>query len=221
MNSLLPAVIHIDKIPPVAFAAFFLFIVVIASTFGILLLLNRKYRFVANIDAVTGLYTNWKFCIEARKMLARHPLKQFVLFTIEIKRLLFFNNLTDELLKQMSIFLRTCAAPYRLKILGRGDLPIFHLLIEFPENEDLSILAKKISRFCPQLMDFQKKADGIDGAPLNWISPLDETAEERSSKLIRVDIKSGIACTGEENGIRTLTNCFCARNKQKSLYKIT
>jgi len=69
MNSLLPAVIHIDKIPPVAFAAFFLFIVVIASTFGILLLLNRKYRFVANIDAVTGLYTNWKFCIEARKML--------------------------------------------------------------------------------------------------------------------------------------------------------
>ena len=93
MNSLLPAVIHIDKIPPVAFAAFFLFIVVIASTFGILLLLNRKYRFVANIDAVTGLYTNWKFCIEARKMLARHPLKQFVLFTIEIKRLLFFNNL--------------------------------------------------------------------------------------------------------------------------------
>lgn len=220
MNSLLPAVIHIDKIPPVAFAAFFLFIVVIASTFGILLLLNRKYRFVANIDAVTGLYTNWKFCIEARKMLARHPLKQFVLFTIEIKRLLFFNNLigrskTDELLKQMSIFLRTCAAPYRLKILGRGDLPIFHLLIEFPENEDLSILAKKISRFCPQLMDFQKKADSIDGAPLNWISPLDETAEERSSKLIRVDIKSGIACTGEENGIRTLNELFLRAEQAK------
>lgn len=130
MNSLLPAVIHIDKIPPVAFAAFFLFIVVIASTFGILLLLNRKYRFVANIDAVTGLYTNWKFCIEARKMLARHPLKQFVLFTIEIKRLLFFNNLigrskTDELLKQMSIFLRNLCGAIPFENTGQGRFAYF------------------------------------------------------------------------------------------------
>lgn len=64
-------------------------------------------------------------------------------------------------------------------------------------------------------MDFQKKADSIDGAPLNWISPLDETAEERSSKLIRVDIKSGIACTGEENGIRTLNELFLRAEQAK------